>query len=187
MELLPVVVSTNRGFPTFIAMKHLVFLCFIFLALSCNDGDLQIAPVDFDASPLQTCDAPVTVGTGLFFKLNGENALIVELPDGVLLNEVSTDSIVSSIPSQTAVTYRIFDASVTSAYFCDAVPPASPVIVEDVAAEAGELVVNTVQNPTDTTAYDHTLSLRDLTLVNQQGQRLTNLNEIVLGTVTTTQ
>ena len=168
-------------------MKNLLPALILTLFLSCDDGDLQIAPIDFDDAALEFCGSEPDITTGLFFKINGENALILEIPSGVLLNEESMDSIVSAIPSQTMVTYRIFDESVSSAYFCDQVPPASPNIVEDIPAEAGELVVNTVQNVADTTKYDHTLTLRDLSLINSQGERLTNLNEITLGTITTQQ
>ncbi len=158
---------------------------FVLLGFSCNDGDLEIAPVDFDTAILDFCEAEVDLNTTLFFKINAENALIVELQDGLLRNEESVDSLVSAIPSQSAVTYRVFDADVTRNYFCDPIPPTSPGVIQDILAEAGDLIVKTIRNEADTTLYEHSLSIENLTLVNEAGERLTNLNQVELGTVTT--
>lgn len=167
-------------------MKYSYVLFLLFSIYGCNDGDLQIAAVDFDSATLDFCDSPATTATTLFFKINAENALILELQSGVLLNEETADSLVSSIPSQSTVRYRIFTDNVDRNYFCDALPPTEPEVLEEIPAEAGEVIIRTVQSVADTTAYEHTLSISNLTLINANGERLTNLNTVELGTVITT-
>ncbi|MGB5238666.1 MAG: hypothetical protein WBN59_13625 [Flavobacteriaceae bacterium] len=91
------------------------------------------------------------------------------------------------MPSQSQVTYRTFSGDVSKNYFCDQVPPATPVVLEEILAEAGEVLVTTIQSETDTTIYEHTLELKDISLVNSQGQRITNLSIDQFGTIITIQ
>ncbi len=171
----------------FWTMKNYLILLLSLFLWACNDGDLEIASIDFDDIALQTCETTVTTGTTVFFKINGDESLILDLQDGILANEESQDTIVSSIPGQSTLMYRIFSGTVTKNYFCDAIPPAQPVVQEEIEAVSGEVLVNTMRNASDTTQFDHTILLRDVTLINAQGERITDTSIDDFGTVSTKQ
>ena len=92
--------------------------------ISCSDGNLQIKTIDFDQQSLQFCGTPTT-STELLFKINQAEVLILELQPGLLRNEPSTDTIVSSIPGESTLIYRALSDNASEAYFCDPIPPAT--------------------------------------------------------------
>ena len=166
-------------------MKQSFVLLLFCLFLSCNDGDLQIETIDFDSATIEFCESTVDVSSTFFFKLNPTEALILDLQSGVLQNEASDTTLVSNVPGQSQVTYRTFSDNVTKNYFCDQVPPVTPVVIEEILAEGGEVLITTIQSETDTTIYEHTIELSGISLVNSQGERITNLNIDNFGTITT--
>ena len=160
---------------------------FLIFLVSCNDGDLQIENIDFNDADIQFCESVTDINSTFFFKLNPTESLILELQSGLLKNEASDGTITSTVPGQSQVNYRTFSGDVSKNYYCDQVPPATPVVVEEILAEGGEVLVTTIQSETDTTIYEHTIELKDISLVNAQGQRITNLNIDQFGTITTIQ
>ncbi|MCE2612637.1 hypothetical protein LVD13_06615 [Flavobacteriaceae bacterium D16] len=163
-----------------------VFLLFVLIIFNaCSDGELQIDVIDFDSAALQFCETETTVNSTVFFKLNDSEALILELQSGLLQNQASTDTIRSAIPSQSNLIYRFFSDDVSKNYFCDIIPPATPSVLDEILAEAGEVLITTVQSETDSTRYEHTLKLSGVTLVNNQGERITNTQIDDFGTITT--
>ncbi|MBT8187663.1 MAG: hypothetical protein HKP24_02820 [Croceitalea sp.] len=168
-------------------MKKVLFFMLILLAFACSDGELQIETLDFDSASIDFCTDPVATSSNIFFKINGDEALILELPSGVLNNGVvGADTITtqSTIPSQAQLTYRIFSNTVTSTYFCSDIPPASPTVTEEIEAEDGLVIIKTIANA-DTTAYNHTIELSNITLINGIGERITDLSINEYGEVTT--
>ena len=166
-------------------MKRSFVLLLFCLFLSCNDGDLQIEIIDFDNATIEFCETSVDINSTFFFKLNTAEALILDLQSGILQNEPSDSTIVSNVPGQSQVTYRTFSDDVNSNYFCDQIPPVTPVVVEEILAEGGEVLITTIQSENDTTIYEHTIQLSGISLVNSQGERITNLNIDDFGTITT--
>ena len=155
-------------------MKKGVLLVLAFSLLNCSSGDLQIETLDFNAASIQHCGS-LTTSTQVFFKLNDREALILELQSGLLQNAPSENTISSAIPSQSQLRYRAFSGTVDSGYFCDDIPPVDPVVIEEISAAEGNVLISTVQNPSDTTQFEHTISLEGVSFVNAAGERLTNL------------
>ena len=168
-------------------MKRCSLLLLFYLCLSCNDGDIQIETIDFESAAIDFCETSTDISSTFFFKLNTSEALILDLQSGILQNEPSESTIISSVPGQSQVTYRTFSDDVNKGYFCDQIPPVTPVVVEEILAEGGEVLVTTVQSENDTTIYEHTIQLSGISLVNSQGERITNLNIDDFGTITTQQ
>ena len=168
-------------------MKKILLILLMAIFWCCNDGDLQIESISFDDIAIQTCEATVTTGTTVFFKISGEESLILDLQDGLLKNEASTDTLVSTIPGQSALLYRIFNGPVSKNYFCDAIPPVEPTVLEDIEAVSGEVLVSTVRNASDSTLFEHTIRLSNVTLINEQGERITNPSIDDFGKVPTKQ
>jgi len=165
-----------------------VFLIFILcLFNSCDDGDLVIETIDFDDTSLAYCESTTTVNSTLFFKIKTTEALVLELQSGILKNEVSTDTIISTIPGQSQVIYRTFSENVSNNYFCDAVPPITPTVSEEFDAESGEVLITTVQSENDSTIFEHKIELSGISFVNSSGQRITDLRISDFGTITTSE
>jgi hypothetical protein len=131
------------------------------------------------------CESTTNTNSTLFFKLKTTEALILNLKSGLLKNEVSADTIKSAVPGESQLVYRTFTDKISKNYFCDAVPPISPTVVEEYQAEGGEVYITTVQSASDTTIYEHRIELSNISLVNSQGQRITDLRINDFGTVTT--
>lgn len=164
--------------------KYLVIGCSL-LVFACDDGNLQIETVDFDSiKVVQNCGTVATTTSNVLFKINGKESLIVTLPSGLLKNEITTTDKESSIPGDSQVNYRIFSETVTKAYFCDAPPPLTPTVMEEIEAQSGSVRITTTQ--TDSVTFIHTIKLNGITFLNENGSRITDLQVNEFGTVTTT-
>ncbi len=167
--------------------KKLIGVLLFCFVISCADIDLQIETINFNGISLQFCDSPTADAANLLFKINGTESLILELQSGALNNGVVGDTVTteSTVPGQSSITYRIFDDAVTTNYFCDDVPPASPIVVEEVTAQDGQVIIETLANA-DSTNFVHTISLSGISFITESGERITNLAIDEFGEVTTT-
>ncbi len=165
-------------------MKKVLSLLLVGLA-GCSSGDLEIETIDFNAASPQFCGT-LTPETEILFKIDNSEALILQLGPGLLQNQDSGGEIQSTIPGSSQLTYRIFDGNVSSSYFCSALPPATPVVLEEIEAEAGSVLITTIRDASDTTQFEHEIRLAGVSFVNSQGERLTNLSIEEFGTLTTT-
>lgn len=166
-------------------MKRILFLGFLIGLCSCDDGDLQIEEVDFDASNIESCaglDDPTQ--TTFFFKIDADETLLLNLAGGLIKNETSKPgTLASTIPDPSKLIYRFFSGDVTSSYFCDAVPPLEPTVLKENSATAGNINIDTKVDTltAETKEYSHTISIKNLALVNDRGEQLTDLSTLVYG------
>ena len=167
--------------------KFILLVLCLGILFSCSDGDLEIETIDFDSVTLQFCSSPNPTSTNLLFKINDSEALILELQSNVLNNGVAGETITteSNVPSQSQVTYRIFSDTVDNGYLCDDIPPAEPIVIDEVEAEDGQIIIETVVDPDDNTKFVHTISLSGISFVTKSGERITNLAINEFGEVTT--
>ena len=167
--------------------KFILSVLTLGLLFSCSDGDLQIETIDFDSVPIQFCSAPVRNAKNLMFKINESEALILELQSGALNNGVVGETIIteSTVPNQSQVTYRIFSDAVDNDYFCDDIPVVNPTVIDEVIAEDGMVIIETVVDSEDATIFVHTISLSGISFVTGNGERITNLAINEFGEVTT--
>lgn len=163
-------------------MKKNIFLAFSIVFLSCSDGDLQIETLDFDSIAIQNCDA-LTTATEVLFKIDGDEALILDLETGLLQNEVSTTTAESSISSQSRLIYRVFSDNVSTSYFCDDFPPSEPNVTEEIEAESGTVLITTTSE--NDTIFTHTIELQDIILRNSSGESIIDLSINDFGTIET--
>ncbi len=163
--------------------KALSILCAGFLA-ACSSGDLEIETIDFEEVAIQNCGT-VTTATELFFKIDNSEALILQLESGLLENANPEGSIESTLPGGSQLTYRLFDDNVSSSYFCGEIPPATPIVLQEVEAEAGSVLITTIQDAADTTLFTHEIRLSGVSFITSTGERLTNISVEEFGTVTT--
>lgn len=165
-------------------MKKNIVLILLTLCLSCDDGDLQIETVDFDSieNP-DTCGSVSPTASNLLFKINGDEALMLELPAGLLKNEVSTAVITSTISTTTKLTYRIFSDKVSKNYFCDEIPPITPIVSEEIIAMGGDVLITTTA--VDAENFEHAIELSGISFITEDGSRITDLQISNFGKVTT--
>lgn len=163
--------------------KYLFIACSLWL-FGCDDGNLQIETVDFDSiTQVQNCGTLSTTASNVLFKINGDEALILSLPAGLLKNEVTSVAIESAVPGNSKVSYRIFSDAVARAYFCDAPPPLTPTVLEEIEAQGGSVFITTTQ--TDSITYSHNIQLSGISFVNEDGSRITDLQVSEFGIITT--
>lgn len=168
-------------------MKRIITLLVLSTALGCSDGDLQIETLDFDSVAIQNCGDIDVTGSNLFFKINGDEVLILQLKSGDLNFGVSitdTTETRSEVPGESRVIYRVFSDNVTNSYFCDNFPPSEPTVLEEIEAEDGEVIVKSIAN-VDSTAVNHVIQLEGISLVNASGERITDLTISEFGELTT--
>lgn len=168
-------------------MKHILFLSLFVLLFACDDGDLEIETIDFDSATIQNCD-PVSAETAnVLFKLNTSEALILELPNGAIKNEVSAEPIEYAVTASgpAKATYRTFSDNVSTDYFCSDIPLTEPTVVEEIIAQGGVVLISTTLNA-DGISFEHEIQLNTISFVTSNDTRITNLSIDNFGTVITT-
>lgn len=163
-------------------MKRLLWF-FAGIALwGCSDGDLDVSTIDFDDVTLSSCETDISAT--VFFKLKQDESLILTIPENLLQNAV--DTLFFDIPSQSQFYYRFFDGTVSSNYFCDAIPPSTPLVEKEIEATGGTLVIITTEDDLVPGTFHHTFTIEDLILTNENDEQLIDV-EFELGVFTTSQ
>ena len=122
-------------------MKKLLFLASIVLFISsCDDGDFSVPNFVFGTN-VNNCGDLI-----LFNISNSSNeALILNLDedntDAAFFKTEKTDSL---FVLTNRISYRIFDGTVSSSYFCQDIPPATPSIIEEWNGSGNLIVTNTI-------------------------------------------
>ncbi len=180
--------------PKFFKKPGILGLCMIFF--SCNDGDLQIETLDFNSVSMQTCNTTASIPivaideNAVLFKLNADEGLILNLPANSLKNEIGTATIEITADTPSKIIYRIFSATVTTAYFCDEIPPIAPTVIDEIIASKALIkIVTTANEPEvetgDITTYSHEITIEEITLETGKNQRITDLTLNDFGTIQT--
>src|SRR6478735_337681 len=110
--------------------KILGLLSFILIFGSCDDGDVTTKGVTFDPNaPVKSC----TANDGLYYKINGPEALILQTPPSSFVNEVTPENQPRTVlmDNDTKLVLRSFNSTVTDSYFCSIIPPSSPNVTEE--------------------------------------------------------
>ncbi|MFT5890186.1 MAG: hypothetical protein ACI9Y7_000276 [Dokdonia sp.] len=115
---------------------------------SCDDGDIIVTSFDFEEQTLERCsdfDAQF-----VFFKINPNNNETIALSFttsedifGAGDGQLEMRNIEIALNGDGNVTYRRFDDSVTTDYFCNPIPPATPIVVEEFISTDGDITVFT--------------------------------------------
>ncbi len=165
-------------------MKRFLFGSLLCCFFSCDDGNIQIETLDFDSFDIQTCEDVAIDIENVLFKINGDETLILELDANTLRNEVDIDTINVGDSGPARITYRIFSDDVTNDYFCDAIPPINPQVVEEIPAESGTVFIAT--STQDSITFTHDISFSEISLITSENNRITDLTINDFGPVTTT-
>lgn len=132
----------------------------VLLFWGCDDGDVSVQSFDFENQQLSYCDNDQSI---LFYVQNssGTEAVLADLV--VNLDNLLEAGIVNfELSSSTNnVTYRIFDNAPGAEYFCSAIPPTSPNVVEEFGGVSGraEMLVVVTKDDLDGLSTDDELPL----------------------------
>ena len=139
--------------------KLLIIFCLVVSLASCDDGDLIVTSLDFQNENLETCGE---AGSYVFFKINNDAQESISLRLGTT-NELFLSSSTIDYPldgSTNFVNYRKYDGTISSSYFCNDIPPTSPLVITDYLGASGIATIVTVTTLID----DDNLEETDLEL-----------------------
>lgn len=117
---------------------------------SCDDGDVIVTSFDFEEQTLERCTD--FESQFVFFKINPDNNESIALSfttneDIFGAGDGSEDAAQRQTEIQLSgndnITYRRFDNAVTSDYFCNPIPPATPIVIEEFISTDGDITVFT--------------------------------------------
>lgn len=118
-------------------MKKLLLALPIFcLLLSCDDGEVIVTSFDFDESDLAYCTGSDSY---VFFKINDQAQESLSLLTNITEDDFKDEdeNIIQLNGTTNFVTYRKYNAEITSSYFCNDIPPASPEVTIEYIASSG--------------------------------------------------
>lgn len=152
--------------------------------VACNDGNLEVETISFDNSDVLSCTSDTTAT--FLFKYSSQQALILELPSGVLTNSEKTAT--GTISGNYKLYYRTFSDAVGTGYFCGNYPPISPSVTSQYEATGGTISIVTKPIYNETTQellrYDHLITISDLVILNSDGNKVVDSN-FIFGTYQT--
>ena len=157
--------------------KYVGLLLIALLFNSCNDGDITVETIDFEAVDALTC------GNFLVYKIKGNEALIIGLPQDTNLftNDPTLLNTPRSVEIGTAgvtMLYRAYSSAATIAGICASPPPITPVAILEWTAVTGSIQVTTTPvygDPDATTGqskitqYRHAIIVRGLRFAKPDG------------------
>lgn len=134
---------------TFVIMKKLLYLIIPIVLLGCDDGDIITNDFDFEDASVEACNPTVVNSTSnnfVFYKNENTNfeslVLQIQTGDAILITAGEYEGYTISNGTN-SFEYRKFNAAVGSDYYCNNIPPSSPVVTEIYRAFAGEISVKT--------------------------------------------
>ncbi|WP_430612382.1 hypothetical protein [Flavobacterium sp. JP2137] len=122
-------------------MKKMLSFGVLALFLSaCNDGDIVYKEMNFESNAIQKCATK-----DLYYKTNAKDMMILKAEPNLLheKNFKLGETKVVEIGSALELLYRTYDENADSKSICETLPPAKPVIVSEMTANAGGTVLIT--------------------------------------------
>lgn len=116
--------------------KFFATLCIAIALSSCDDGDVIVTSFNFEDASLQSCTGANSI---VFFKINTNSlesiSLRLSVQDDLFATQGSFDFQING--GTNVVNYRTYDGAPTDAYFCSAIPPTSPTVLQDFVGNDG--------------------------------------------------
>ncbi len=174
-------------------MKRLLSILLLsFCINSCDDGEFEIQSFDFSSVAASQC-----IGANASFFIyytNEREALFLQIPATNfpnIITPINTPRIVN-ITSSNKVIYRVYNGNVTSTNICSAIPPVSPIVVEEWNATSGVIEIETFANRQTNettgqsfiTGYTHTIKLVNTLFIKGDGNQQL-FDELTLGAYVT--
>jgi hypothetical protein len=162
-----------------IKMKRFLGILICILAFnSCDDGDLILEDINFDDVDTQSCDT-----NDILYKLKEKEALLLEIPKSVFVNEPTVPGIPTVIDidnTTNQVVYRFYNGTIATENICNTIPPALPNVTDQWTASAGQIQIITTtikstdatNNSTRITGYNHNIVFKNITFDKGDGTNI---------------
>jgi hypothetical protein len=158
--------------------RFLSVLALTFAFNSCDDGDLTLETIDFEAAATQSCTT-----NDIIYKLKEKEALLFEIPKTSFENEPTNPNAPSTIDidnSQYRVVYRFYNGAVAADNICNTIPPALPGVTDQWIATSGKIQIittavkttNGTDNSTRITGYNHNIVFKNITFAKNNGTQV---------------
>lgn len=158
--------------------RFLSVLALTFAFNSCDDGDLTLETIDFEAATTQSCTT-----NDIIYKLKEKEALLFEIPKTSFKNEPTDPNAPSTIDidnSQYRVVYRFYNGAVAADNICNTIPPALPSVTDQWVATSGKIQIittavkttNSTENSTRITGYNHNIVFKNITFAKNNGTQV---------------
>lgn len=135
-------------------------LILVLFFTSCDDGDIIVTTFEFEEDVFQLCNSGQSK---VLYHINNEDVfetLTVQISNQALSNDnnrLLKDLTSFSLPlssnnppplrialsGDNLVIYRTYDGTIPSDYFCRAIPPASPKVLQEYRSVGGEIIITT--------------------------------------------
>lgn len=165
VELLKTIIFASDN----IIMKKLLTLFIAFTLVSCNDGDFDVPDFEFEDEIYGCWDNQI-----LYITSSADTeTMVMTLIDDELGTEAGTETY--AISSSREVVYRIFDEGIDSDYFCQAIPPTTPTVVNELNAQSGNITIVTSEVFDDdddadlVTSYIYEITISNITFTDNDG------------------
>ncbi len=131
-------------------MQRYILILITLVLTSCNDGDIIVTSFDFEGLAINLCrTAQVNQPEDIkyvFSKINPDTQEVLALEfitDKPILSETTEGKPYEiSFNGNTAkVSYRIFNGEITKDYFCNAIPPSTPTVIEEYESAEGTAAI----------------------------------------------
>ncbi len=138
--------------------KLIVLVASIFVLQACDDGDITLESFNFDTVSIQECP-----DNNLIFKINGDEMLLINIPEASFTNEETPDGNprTVNINSTNQIIYRIYSGTVTSSNICTTIPSATPIVKNEWNATGGTIEIITdalyASDGITITGYNHNI------------------------------
>ncbi|AWI26571.1 hypothetical protein [Flavobacterium pallidum] len=172
--------------------KFLVLLCCSILLNSCNDGDIKVESFDFESAQTRTCGEDTN--DFFLYKYNGNEALIIQVPQTRFINKETPADTPIQIPitGTVQVIYRVYDGPITASTLCSNIPPSTPKVIDEWNAEGGTIEITTRAVNTEVaatgesliTSFSHNIIFKNITF-NRGNDEHQTTEQINFGTYTT--
>jgi hypothetical protein len=143
--------------------KLIVLVASIFMLQACDDGDITLESFNFDTVNIQKCS-----NNNLIFKINGNELLLLNIPESSFLNEETLDGSprIINISSNNQIIYRIYSGNISSTSICSTIPPANPVVENEWITIGGSIeIITDALYATDgvtITGYTHNIKFKNV-------------------------
>lgn len=147
-------------------------LAMLFLLTGCDDGDITFKSFNFTNATAQAC-----TNSGIIYKVQGSEALLLQLAPNTLINAENIVGGVNTprqiqLGSTNSLVYRTYNGPVSSTSICSAVPPANPSVVEEYGAQSGGtlsvLTTKVVNSQGVLTGYNHVITIINATFSREE-------------------
>lgn len=131
-------------------MQRYILILVAFALISCNDGDVIVTSFDFEGLDINLCrTAQVNQPEDIkyvFSKINPDTKEVLALEfisNKPILSEITegTPYEISFDGNTAKVSYRIFNGEITKDYFCNAIPPSTPTVIEEYESAEGTALI----------------------------------------------